>query len=60
MNLIDLKLIIRNLVKNKTCTLINIIGLTIGLTACLYMIILLRHEDCDLKRWVFEKSLRYE
>lgn len=44
MNLIDLKLIIRNLIRNKTYTLINIIGLTIGLTACLYMIILLRHE----------------
>jgi len=44
MKLIDFKLIIRNLIKNKTYTLINIIGLTIGLTSCLYMIILLRHE----------------
>ncbi len=44
MNLLDLKLILRNLFKNKSYTLINIFGLTIGLTACLYMIVLLRHE----------------
>ncbi len=44
MELSDLKLALRNLVKNKAFTLINITGLTVGLTACLYMAVLLRHE----------------
>jgi len=44
MNLIGLKLALRNLLKYKVFTLINIAGLTVGLTACLYMAILIRHE----------------
>ncbi len=44
MNLLDLKLAIRNLLKNKAFTSINVVGLTLGLTACLYIAMLLKHE----------------
>ncbi|HYO21053.1 MAG TPA: ABC transporter permease, partial [Flavisolibacter sp.] len=34
----------RNLVKNKAFSTINVIGLAIGLTCCLFMTLYIRHE----------------
>src|SRR5580698_2336619 len=44
---------LRNLRKNKTATLINIFGLTVGLSSCLLIALFIRHElsydDFELK-----------
>src|SRR6478752_7561169 len=39
-----LKIAFRNLARNKTFSIINIFGLSFGLTCCLLMIILIKNE----------------
>lgn len=49
---LNLKIALRNLWKNKVSSLINVIGLAIGLTACLLLLIYVSYE------WNFDKQAK--
>lgn len=49
---LNLKIALRNLWKNKISSLINVIGLAIGLTACLLLLIYVSYE------WNFDKQAK--
>ena len=39
-----LKIALRNILKHKFCSLINILGMTVGITACLLIILYIKDE----------------
>ncbi|RZL33963.1 MAG: ABC transporter permease, partial [Pedobacter sp.] len=49
---LNLKIALRNLWKNKTSSFINVIGLTIGLAACLMLLLYVSYE------WNFDKQAK--
>lgn len=49
---LNLKIALRNLWKNKTSSLINVIGLSIGLAACLMLLLYVTYE------WNFDKQAK--
>lgn len=50
---LNLKIALRNLWKNKTSSLINVIGLSIGLAACLMLLMYVTYE------WNFDKQAKH-
>ncbi|RYD75310.1 MAG: ABC transporter permease, partial [Sphingobacteriales bacterium] len=49
---LNLKIALRNLWKNKTSSFINVIGLAIGLAACLMLLLYVSYE------WNFDKQAK--
>lgn len=52
MFLINFKIALRSLWKNKGCSLINIGGLAIGMTCCLLLLIYVNYE------WSYDKQFK--